>query len=126
MPVGPSRCSITAEAARRFAVGHAAAAPGVVAACRYTSPRVISAHATRAILLASATATTFRGLRKNRARNHSVINLLLGFLAALITEVAPVTSKTRKRSLPARLIPPIRCFPPVECSVGVRPGQAAR
>src|SRR5271166_125182 len=89
MPVGPSRRSITAEAARRFAAGHATAAPEVVAACRYTSPRVISAHATRAILLASATATTFRGLRKSRARNHSVINLLSGFLAALITEVAP-------------------------------------
>src|SRR5208283_2564125 len=111
---------------RRFAVGHAAAAPVVVAACRYTSRRAIGAHTTGAFLLASATATTFRGLRKNRARNHSVINLLLGFLAALITEVAPVTSKTRKRSLPARLIPPIRCFPPVECSVGVRPAQAAR
>src|SRR5271165_5073300 len=101
MPVGPSRCSITAKAARRFAAGHAAAAPVVVAACRYTSPRVISAHATRAILLASATATTFRGLRRSRARNHSVINLLPGLLAALITEVAPVTSRTRKRSLPS-------------------------
>jgi hypothetical protein len=47
-------------------------------------------------------------------------------MAALITEVAPVTSKTRSRSLPARLMPPIRCFPPVECSFGVSPAQAAR
>jgi HSP20 family molecular chaperone IbpA len=49
-----------------------------------------------------------------------------GFIAALITDVAPVTSRTRTRSLPARLMPPIRCFPAVECSCGVRPAQAAR
>ena len=47
-------------------------------------------------------------------------------MAALITEVAPATSKTRNRSLPARLIPAIRCFPPVDRSFGVRPAQAAR
>jgi hypothetical protein len=40
--------------------------------------------------------------------------------------VAPETSKTRNRSLPPRLMPPIRCLPPVERSFGVRPAQAAR
>ena len=34
--------------------------------------------------------------------------------------------QTRNRSLPARLMPPMRCLPPVECSFGVRPTQAAR
>jgi len=93
---------------------------------RYTSPRDIIAHAIRAILLASAKATSLRGLRCRRARNQSVIFWLPGFIAAWITEVAPVTSNTRKRSLPARLMPPIRCLPPVECSFGVKPAHAAK
>jgi len=87
---------------------------------------VIIAQATRAILLASATATTLRGLRSSKARNHAVICLLPGFMAALITEVAPLTSKLRNRCWPARLMPPIRCLPPVECSFGVKPAHAAR
>jgi len=104
----------------------AAAAPAAAVGRRYTFPRTISAQATRAILLASATAATLRGLRCNRARNQSVICLLPGRTAAWITEVAPMTSRTRNRSLPARLMPPIRCLPPVECSFGVSPTQAAR
>ena len=64
--------------------------------------------------------------RCRSARNQSVICLLPGLMAALITAVAPETSNTRNRSLPARLIPPIRCLPPVERSFGVRPAQAAR
>jgi hypothetical protein len=55
--------------------------------------------------------TTLRGLRRSIARNQSVICRLLGFMAALITEVAPVTSKTRNRSLPAQLIPPHPLLP---------------
>ena len=93
---------------------------------RYVSPLFIIAQAMRAILLASATATSLRGLRSSSARNQSVICRLPGRMAALITEVAPETSRTRNRSLPARLMPPIRCLPPVECSFGVRPAQAAR
>jgi hypothetical protein len=46
--------------------------------------------------------------------------------AALITDMAPETSKARSRSLPARLMRPMRGLPPVECSFGVRPTQAAR
>ena len=93
---------------------------------RYVSPLFIIAQAVRAILLASATATSLRGLRSSSARNQSVICRLPGLMAALITEVAPETSNTRSRSLPARLMPPIRCLPPVERSFGVRPAQAAR
>ena len=84
-------------------------------------PFANNTQAMRAILLASATAASLRGLRASSARNHSVICRPPGRTAALITEVAPVTSSTRNRSLPARLIPPIRCLPPVECSFGVRP-----
>ena len=51
---------------------------------------------------------------------------LPGRMAALMPEVAPETNKARRRSLPARLMRPIRCFPPVECSFGVSPIQAAR
>jgi hypothetical protein len=61
-------------------------------------------QAVRAILLASATATSLRGLRSSKARNQSVICRLPGFIAALITEVAPETNNVRRRSLPARLI----------------------
>ena len=46
--------------------------------------------------------------------------------AALITDMAPETNKARSRSLPARLMRPMRGLPPVECSFGVRPTQAAR
>jgi hypothetical protein len=44
-------------------------------------------------------------LRSSSARSQSVICRLPGLMATLITEVAPETSKTRNRSLPARLIP---------------------
>ena len=64
--------------------------------------------------------------RRSIARNQSVICLLSGCMAALITEVASVTSRARNRSLPALLIPPIRCLPAVECSFGARLIQAAR
>ena len=105
---------------------HAATAPAAAEGRLYVSPRFIIAQAVRTILLASATATSLRGLRSSSARNHSVICWLPGFMAALITAVAPETSRTRSRSLPARLMPPIRCLPPVERSFGVRPAHAAR
>src|ERR1700733_7812923 len=93
---------------------------------RYTSPLVIMAHTVRAILLASATATSLRGLRASSFTSHSVACLFCGRKANRITAVAPVTNNRRNRSLPARLMPPKRCLPPVECSFGVRPIQAAR
>ena len=82
------------------------------------------AQIVRAILLASATATSLRGLRASSFTSHSVACLFPGRTANRITAVAPVTSNRRNRSLPARLIPPMRCLPPVECSFGVRPIQA--
>src|SRR5215471_20119375 len=58
---------------------------------RYASPLVIMAHAVRAILLANATAATFRGRRCTRANNHAVACREPG-LTTLMTAVAPSTS----------------------------------
>jgi hypothetical protein len=80
----------------------------------------------RAILLASATATTFFGRRASIASSQGVASRRPGLPAAVITDMAPFTSNARSRSLPARLIPPMRCLPPVACSCGVNPSQAAR
>ena len=64
-----------------------------VAACwgRYASPLVIMAHTARAILLASATAATFRGRRCTKPNNHAVACREPG-LTSLMTAVAPSTS----------------------------------
>src|SRR5215472_17267755 len=58
---------------------------------RYASPLVIMAHTVRAILLANATAATFRGRRCARANNHAVACREPG-LTSLMTAVAPSTS----------------------------------
>src|SRR5882724_9931794 len=83
------------------------------------------AQATRAILLAKATAATLRGRRSSNFTSQAEAVLLPG-LAWRITAVAPTTSKLRSRSLPARLIPPRICRPPVDRSLGVNPIHAAR
>ena len=91
------------------------------------SPLVIMAQAVRAILFASATAASLRGRRWSSFSSQSVASLLPDCrVATLITAVAPVTSNWRSRSLPARLMPPMRCLPPVECSFGASPSQSAR
>src|SRR5271166_5399638 len=105
---------------------HTETAPAATGWRRYVSPLFIIAHTVRAILLASATAASLRGRRCSRFSSHSLACLLPGLSANLITAVAPVTSNWRNRSLPARLMPPMRCLPAVECSFGVRPIQAAR
>jgi hypothetical protein len=64
------------------------------------------AHTVRAILLASATATSLRGLRPSSFSSHSLACLLPGLVANRITAVAPVTNNRRNRSFPARLMPP--------------------
>src|ERR1700712_4479082 len=105
---------------------HTETAPAATGWRRYVSPLFIIAHTIRAILLASATAASLRGRRCSSFSNHSLACLLPGLSANRMTAVAPITSNWRNRSLPARLMPPMRCLPPVECSFGVRPIQAAR
>src|SRR6266568_5557652 len=81
------------------------------------------AHRTRAILLASATAASFRG---RRASNWMSQGEARPGLANWITVVAPSTKRRRRLSSPCRLIRPGRDRPPVEFSFGVRPSQAAK
>jgi hypothetical protein len=76
-----------------------------------------SAHTTRAILLARATAASLRGLRSSNASNQGEA-VLLPDLAQRTTAMAPTTSNCRNRSLPARLMPLRRWRPPVERSFG--------
>ena len=83
------------------------------------------AHTMRAILLASATAASLRGLRASKASSQGEASLAPG-RTWRITALAPTTSRVRSRRLPARLMRPSRVLPPVECCRGVRPRKAAR
>ena len=78
----------------------------------------------RAILLASATATTLQGRRARRA----VIHLeALGLpRACLSTAVGPTTRSERNAGLPIFDMRPNRSLPPLECGFGVKPSQAAK
>src|SRR5271155_2280154 len=87
----------------------------------------------RAVLLASATAASFFGLRASNPNSHDEarpVGLwpagLPRGLACWITAVAPNTSNRGKSSSPCRLILPGRDFPAVESSRGVMPIQAAK
>jgi hypothetical protein len=74
------------------------------------------AQTMRAILLASATAASFLGLRASNPRSHGEA---CPRLACWMTAVAPSTSSRRKSSSPCRLILPGRCLPAVAFSRGV-------
>ena len=87
------------------------------------SPLFIIAQAVRAILLASATAAVCAAYVAEALATSPSSACCPASWRALITAVAPETSNTRNRSLPARLIPPIRCLPPVERSFGVMCGR---
>jgi hypothetical protein len=82
-------------------------------------------QAMRAVLLASATAATLGGLRLSSSTSHGE-GLPRLLLACWMQVVAPLTSTARKRSSPARVMPPSLCLPAVEWSLGVRPIQAAQ
>ncbi len=77
----------------------------------------------RAILLASAIAASFGGLRASKLVSHGIARLVVPRRAVLTTEVAPTTSKLRSVSSPARVIRPSRVLPAVEWSFGVSPSQ---
>src|SRR6202790_3980864 len=79
----------------------------------------------RAILLASATAASFGGLRFSKAISQGDGGPR-PCLPSWIPAVAPATSTLRNLSSPARVILPSRVLPAVEWSFGVRPSQARK
>src|ERR1700688_5005899 len=89
----------------------------------YLSPRTMMAQATRAILLASATAATFVG-------RHSINRPSQGrfcvpcLRAQRITAIAPTTSNRRKYRLPCFVMLPSLSLPPVACCLGTNPIHA--
>lgn len=78
----------------------------------------------RAILLASATATTLYWRRASKAVIHcGAFGLLRAWRT---TDVAPTTSRERNMELPIFEMRPSRSLPPLEWGLGVRPSQAAK
>src|SRR5271157_2918917 len=78
----------------------------------------------RAVLLASATATTLAGLRARSARTHSA-SFVARLRACRRTATAPATSRQRMYLSPRLLVRPSRSLPPEEFWRGVMPSQAA-
>ena len=79
----------------------------------------------RAIRLASATATSMRGLRASILASHGSF-VLPRRTAQRTTAMAPVISSRLKSRWPIFDILPSRGLPPVECWRGTRPSQAAK
>src|SRR5258708_22436593 len=79
----------------------------------------------RAILLASATAASFGGLRFSRASNQGD-GRPRPLRTCWITAVAPATNSLRKTSSPARVILPSLVLPAVGWYLGFQPTQAAK
>src|SRR5262244_2733044 len=76
----------------------------------------------RAVLFASATATTSGGRRRRSPITHG--SALVAFERSKLA-LAPLIRSRRKYGLPRLDIPPRRCLPPVELCRGTRPSQAA-
>src|SRR6185503_7068138 len=76
----------------------------------------------RAVLFASATATTRLGRRRRSPITQG--SALVAFERSRLA-LAPLISSRRKYWLPRLDIPPRRCLPPVEFCRGTRPSQAA-
>src|SRR5437763_8862557 len=76
----------------------------------------------RAVLLASATATTSGGRRRRNPITHG--SALVAFDRSKLALALLIRSR-RKYWLPRLDIPPRRCLPPVEFCRGTRPSQAA-
>ena len=79
----------------------------------------------RAILFASAIATSIRGFLANILPNHefSVTDLRP---KQFNRDMAPIISNRPISSCPAFETRPSRCFPPEECCLGTSPSQAAK
>ena len=88
---------------------------------RKFSCRLINAHAMRAILLASANATSLRGVRASSLTSQGSRHACL----PLSTDIAPLTSNLLEYPLPSLLISPSFILPAVPSWRGTRPSEAA-
>jgi hypothetical protein len=96
----------------------------IITGSRYASFFVIMAQTIRAILLASAIATSISGLRSNIRLSHKPA---IPFrLAHWTTDMAPMISNRRISRCPIFDVRPSRSLPPLECCRGTRPSQAAK
>lgn len=89
-------------------------------------PRAISAQAVRAILLASATATSIRGFLANMRANQDPSGAPPRRTAARTTDMAPMMSRRLISRCPIFDVRPNRVLPPVECWRGTSPSQAEK
>ncbi len=86
---------------------------------------VIIAQTLRAILFASAIATSIRGLRDKTLPNHEFSGGAFRH-AHLITIIAPMIKSRRMSRCPSFDVLPNACFSPLDCSLGTRPSHAAK
>ena len=92
---------------------------------RWVSLRVMSAQTMRAILLASATATSIRGLRASILTSQgSFVSPRL--TAELTTAMAPMIKRRLRSRWPIFDILPSLGWPPVVCCHGTRPSRAKK
>ena len=84
----------------------------------------MSAQATRAILLASAIATSLIGLSFSMSVLAQISGAQICFRFGLSSETAPLTSRVRRYRSPIFEIRPSFVLPPVEFCRGARPRKA--
>src|SRR6516225_5539285 len=110
--VGSTDCAITRHYSLASSSTGAVAYYTATALGWYSFWRSITAQAMRAVLLASATATTSGGRRRRSPITHG--SALVAFERSKLA-LAPLIRSRRKYGLPRLDIPPRRCLPPVEC-----------
>ena len=91
---------------------------------RVWPPRLMAAHAIRALLLASAIPATLLGRRASRPRTHAA-SLVVRLRVCRNTATAPATSRQRMYLSSRLLVRPNRSLPPLEFCRGVIPSHAA-
>src|SRR5262249_42559401 len=120
--VGSTDCAITRHCSLASSSTGAVAYYAATALGWYSFWRSITAQAIRAVLFASATATTSGGRRRRSPITHG--SALVAFDRSRLA-LAPLISSRRRYGLPRLVMPPRRCLPPVEFCRGTRPSQAA-
>jgi len=99
---------------------------GTLTGPRKSSPRVIIAQIARAILLASAVATTRRGFFSSMRASHGSAGVPPLRIAQLTIAMAPQISNRRISRCPIFVVLPNRSLPPLEFCLGTRPSHAAK